>query len=68
MTVGLLFGAFAAIMPALGWAIGASARQYVTEFDHWLALLLLGGLGGHMIWEALHAAPEEAGGPAERCA
>jgi putative Mn2+ efflux pump MntP len=59
LTIGLLFGAFAALMPALGWAIGISARQFVTEIDHWIALLLLGGIGGHMIWEALHDGPDK---------
>jgi putative Mn2+ efflux pump MntP len=64
--IGLLFGAFAAAMPALGWAVGVSFRQYVTEIDHWIALALLGAIGGHMIWEARHADPAIAEGTAER--
>jgi manganese efflux pump family protein len=60
LVIGLLFGAFAAAMPAIGWAIGVSFRQFVTEIDHWIALALLGAIGGHMIWEALHADPEKA--------
>lgn len=66
LTIGLLFGVFAAVMPVLGWTIGVSARQLVTEIDHWIALVLLGGIGSHMIWQALHADRAEAGGPAER--
>ena len=41
-------------LPLTGWVIGVSARQFVTEIDHWIAFLLLGAIGGHMIWEALH--------------
>lgn len=58
--IGLLFAFFAAAMPALGWAVGVSFRQFVTEFDHWLAFGLLSVIGGHMIWEATHHGPEEA--------
>ena len=52
--IGLLFWAFAVALPTIGWVIGVSARQFVTEIDHWIALALLGVIGGHMIWEALH--------------
>lgn len=54
VAIGLLFWAFAVALPVFGWAVGVSARQYVTEIDHWIALALLGAIGGHMIWEALH--------------
>lgn len=66
IVTGLLFGFFATAMPALGWAIGVSARQFVTEVDHWIALALLGAIGGHMIWEAFHADPEEGTQSTER--
>lgn len=66
LVIGILFGFFATAMPVLGWAVGVSARQFVTEIDHWLALALLSAIGGHMIWEALHADPEENSGSAER--
>jgi putative Mn2+ efflux pump MntP len=51
-------------MPVFGWAIGVSARQFVTEIDHWIALGLLSAIGGHMIWEAFRADPDD--GLAER--
>ena len=54
IAIGLLFWAFAVALPVLGWTIGVSARQFVTEIDHWIAFFLLGAIGGHMIWEALH--------------
>lgn len=58
MRVGLLFGLFAALMPALGWAVGTSARSLVTQIDHWIAFALLVAIGGHMVWAATH--PEDA--------
>ncbi len=66
IVIGLLFGIFAAAMPVLGWVAGVSFRQFVTEIDHWIALGLLSAIGGHMIWEAFHGDPEEAGGTVER--
>lgn len=60
LAIGLVFGAFSVAMPVIGWAVGLSFRQFVTEIDHWIALVLLGGIGGHMIWEALHGELTEA--------
>lgn len=54
IAIGLLFWAFAVALPMVGWVVGVSARQFVTEIDHWIALALLVAIGGHMIWEALH--------------
>ena len=34
--------------------------NYITDFDHWIAFALLGYIGGKMIWDALHEAPETA--------
>ena len=62
LAIGLVFGAFSVAMPMIGWAVGLSFRQFVTEIDHWIALVLLGGIGGHMIWEALHGELTEAPG------
>jgi putative Mn2+ efflux pump MntP len=35
------FGFFQAIMPILGWTAGVSIQQWVENFDHWIAFLLL---------------------------
>ena len=34
-------------------------QQYITSVDHWIAFLLLGWIGGKMIWDALHGGGEE---------
>ena len=57
--VALFFGGFQALMPLLGWALGRQFEQYITSVDHWIAFLLLGWIGGKMIWDALHGGGEE---------
>jgi putative Mn2+ efflux pump MntP len=53
----LLFGVFQAGMAALGWGGGVVLAGWVAAWDHWLAFVLLVGLGLHVVWEAL-AEPE----------
>ncbi len=53
------FGLFQALMPTLGWAVGRAVHRHVAHVDHWLAFALLALVGGHMIWEALHADDDE---------
>ncbi|MCK6574707.1 manganese efflux pump MntP family protein [Myxococcota bacterium] len=50
--VALLFGGFQALMPALGHLLGTSVGDVVAAYDHWIAFVLLGGIGGKMLWEA----------------
>ena len=49
----LSFGVFQALMPLLGYLAGTTFSAYVSIVDHWIALILLGFLGGKMLWEAL---------------
>lgn len=43
------FGVFQAVMPLIGWGIGAFALSYVEAFDHWIAFGLLAFLGARML-------------------
>ena len=47
------FGAFQALMPLIGWLVGVRVAVYFDQVDHWIALVLLGYLGGRMVREAL---------------
>jgi putative Mn2+ efflux pump MntP len=47
-----VFGFFQGAMPIAGYFIGISFAQYVQAFDHWIAFILLVGLGGKMLYEA----------------
>lgn len=49
LRTGLIFGVIEAITPLLGWLLGKAAAPYVQAWDHWIAFVLLLGLGGHMI-------------------
>lgn len=60
---GFVFGFVEASMVLLGWLLGSSFAGLITGIDHWIALLLLGAVGGHMIHEGLsddHDAPQAA--------
>lgn len=60
LLAGLWFGGFQALMPLIGYALGSTFESYITAFDHWIAFVLLGFLGGKMIWEALSGDEEPA--------
>lgn len=56
--VALFFGGFQGLMPLVGWFLGRQFEQYITRVDHWIAFLLLGYIGGKMIWDAFHDGEE----------
>jgi putative Mn2+ efflux pump MntP len=58
LRTGVIFGVIESLTPILGWAVGFAAAQYVTAWDHWIAFLLLGGLGGQMVIANLDAPNE----------
>lgn len=53
------FGVFQAIMPLIGWIGWLSIRSFIEPIDHWVAFILLAGLGSRMIYEALQDEDEE---------
>lgn len=48
--IACIFGGFQAVMPLIGWGIGAVAFAYVAAIDHWVAFALLTILGLRMLW------------------
>ena len=54
------FGIFQGLMPTIGYFLGKAFETYIRTFDHWIALILLGWIGGKMIWDAFRG-EEEAG-------
>ena len=60
LRIGVIFGTVEAITPVIGWAIGLAATRFVSEWDHWIAFVLLGALGTHMIWEGVKPVEPEA--------
>lgn len=53
LIVGAWFGIFQALMPLIGYFLGALVTDYIQSFDHWIAFVLLGFIGGKMIYEAV---------------
>jgi len=51
--IALFFGGFQAGMPLIGWFIGSKFAHYIESIDHWVTFILLGIIGGKMIWEAV---------------
>ena len=50
----LFFGVFQAVMPLIGYFLGSRFAEYITSVSHWVAFILLGIIGGKMIYEAFH--------------
>ena len=50
---GLWFGAFQALMPLIGYFLGAQFEHLIKAFDHWIAFGLLLLIGINMIKEAM---------------
>ena len=66
LRVALFFGGFQALMPWLGWLLGDAVGPWVTAWDHWIAFVLLGAIGGKMLWEA-RSEPAVECGAASKC-
>ena len=58
---GIYFGFFQALMPAMGFFAGVFFAERIQEFDHWIAFVLLGIVGGKMIKESYSKEEEESG-------
>ncbi|MCM1507139.1 MAG: manganese efflux pump MntP family protein [Ruminococcus flavefaciens] len=50
----LFFGVFQAGMPLVGYFLGSRFSEITSAYDHWIAFILLGIIGGKMIWESFH--------------
>ncbi len=52
LRMALFFGAFQAFMPLIGSLAGLSLKDYIADYDHWVAFALLAAVGGKMIYES----------------
>lgn len=48
----LFFGVFQALMPLAGYFLGRRFSDVTARFDHWIAFILLGVIGGKMFFES----------------
>ena len=59
LIIGLFFGGFQALMPAVGWILGKQFESYITSVDHWVAFALLVFIGGKMIYDVFEDKGED---------
>lgn len=50
--IAMYFGVFQAIMPIFGYFLGRQFESLIVQIDHWIAFVLLGGIGLNLIREA----------------
>ena len=50
--IALVLAFFQALMPLIGWFAGRGFVAYARNIDHWIAFILLSGLGAKMIYDS----------------
>ena len=58
-TVAFSFGLFQFLMPILGFLGGKQLQETLAAFDHWIAFILLAGVGANMLKEAYSSYREQ---------
>jgi putative Mn2+ efflux pump MntP len=56
------FGLFQFLMPVIGYLAGMTVERWMKSYDHWLAFVLLGFIGGKMVYEGMRGEKEEGTG------
>lgn len=51
LRIGFYMGLLQGLMPIIGFFLGISFKNYIEDFDHWIALIILSILGSKMIYE-----------------
>ena len=65
LSVALWFGGFQALMPLLGYRLGAEFGLHLRGVNHIFAFLILAVIGANMMREGLHAEPQPEKPPRE---
>lgn len=53
LAIAFSFGLFQALMPTLGYFLGYAFEEVIRQFDHYIALIFLGFIGGKMIFDGI---------------
>lgn len=59
LIAGAYFGGFQALMPLIGYYIGAQFADLITKYSHWVAFVILAIIGASMIRESFSKEKEE---------
>ncbi|MBL8741597.1 MAG: manganese efflux pump [Myxococcales bacterium] len=65
LSVALYFGGSQALMPLLGYWLGSAIGDRFEAWDHWIAFVLLGGIGAKMLYETATAKDDDDDVPAD---
>jgi putative Mn2+ efflux pump MntP len=57
LRMAVFFGGFQAFMPLIGSLAGLTVRAHIADYDHWIAFVLLCGVGTKMIYESFKIKP-----------
>lgn len=66
LRTGAIFGTIEGLTPIAGWLLGAAGAGLVAQWDHWIAFVLLAGLGLRMILAGLSPQVDDAPAKPER--
>lgn len=55
LVMAFFFGLFQGAMPLIGWLCATTFSHLIEDFDHWIAFIILGFLGGKMVIESFKA-------------
>lgn len=53
LAIAFSFGLFQALMPTAGYFLGSAFEKVIKQFDHYIALIFLGFIGGKMIYDGI---------------
>lgn len=59
LLMAFLFGGFQALMPFVGWQLGAPAHAVIQAWDHWVAFGILFAIGAKTIHEGMSDTDED---------
>ncbi|MGM9648554.1 MAG: manganese efflux pump MntP family protein [Butyricicoccaceae bacterium] len=59
LSMPVFFGAFQALMPLIGYFAGGLFASLIERFAGIVIFIILGIIGGHMIWEGFHPDEDE---------
>lgn len=53
LLIAFAFGLFQGLMPLLGYLLGSTFADFISQWDHYIALVFLGFIGGKMIYDGI---------------
>lgn len=59
LSMPLAFGIFQFLMPVIGFMLGQLVSEFITQYAGIITFVILGFIGGKMIWDAFHEEEDE---------